>query len=273
MASTERIRVCIAGATGQVGRCLVPAVVAAEDLDLVSAVARSAAGRDLGEALGGKPLGLIVMADLAPALDVGVDVLIDYTHAAAVQDHVLTAIKKGVSVVVGSSGLREYQPEVATAAEVAGVGVVTGNFALTAALMQHLALIAARHLPSWEVLEYNQAAKPDMPSATASELAELLSAVHRPEPAVAESADGIGPREARGVDIDGTRVHSVRLPGYNGTCEVIFALPGERLIVRHDSIDPGEPFVSGSLFAAREIVKRTGLVQGLDALLFGRDTE
>ena len=77
MASTERIRVCIAGATGQVGRCLVPAVVAAEDLELVSAVARRAAGRDLGEALGGNPLGLTIMADLAPALDVGVDVLID----------------------------------------------------------------------------------------------------------------------------------------------------------------------------------------------------
>ena len=250
-----------------------PAVLAAEDLVLVSAVARSAAGRDLGEALGGEPQGLKIMADLGPALDVGVDVLIDYTHAAAVREHVLTAVKKGIPVVVGSSGLREYQPEVAAAAEAAGVGVATGNFALTAALMQHLALIAARHLPRWEVLEYNQATKPDMPSATASELAELLSAVHRPEPVVAESAEGIGPREARGVDIEGTRVHSVRLPGYNGSCEVIFALPGERLTIRHDSIDPGEPFVTGTLFAAREIVKRTGLVQGLDALLFGRNAE
>ena len=261
-------RICIAGATGVVGRCLVSAVQAVEDMKLVSAVARSAAGRDLGEVLGGTPMNLRVDETVEAALEAGVDVLIDYTHPAAVRGHIETAIARGTSVVVGTSGLRpEDYPPIKAAAEAAGVGIATGNFAITAALMQHLALMAAPHMPQWEVIEYNQPFKPDAPSGTGTELAEMLSAVHAPEETVPESAT-IGPREARGAVVDGTRVHSVRLHGFASACEVILGMPGQRLTIRHDVEPGGEAFVFGSLFAARAVLTRPGLTRGLDALLF-----
>jgi 4-hydroxy-tetrahydrodipicolinate reductase len=100
---SQTLSVCIAGATGWTGRALVPAVVEAPDLALGAAVSRSAAGRDLGEALGGAALGVPVHARVADALE-GIDVLIDYTSATAVKDNTMAAIDAGVAVVVGSSG-------------------------------------------------------------------------------------------------------------------------------------------------------------------------
>ena len=99
--------------------------------------------------------------------------------------------------------------------------------------MQHLARIAAEHVPSWEVIEYGKAEKPDVPSGTARELAELLGTVRRPTPPVAD-AGLIGPPEARGALFGGARVHSLRLPGNPIAVEVHFGLPGERLVLRHD---------------------------------------
>ena len=261
----------MAGATGQIGRRLVPAIIEAADLKLVGAVARRAAGRDLGEALGGAPLGIAVKAGVDEALAGSpVDVLIDYTHPTTVRANVMAALARGVAVVVGTSGLKaaDYD-EIAAAATKAGVGVATGNFSLTAALLQHLAKIAARHVPQWEIVEYNKAAKPDVPSGTAGELAEMLGAVRRPQPAVADTHP-IGPHdEARGADVAGTRVHSVRLEGFASACEVIFGLPGERLSLRHDCAESAEPFVFGTLFAARRVARQPGLYRGLDSILFG----
>ena len=273
--SESRIRVCLSGATGAVGRSLANGIREARDMVLVSAVARSAAGRDLGEALGRDPIGVTVSGSLTEALRTPADVLIDYTHPSVIRDHTLSALEAGLAVVVGTSGLKpDDYPEIEKAALAAGVGVATGNFAVTAALMQHLAKIAAAHLPNWEIVEYNKAAKPDVPSATGIELAEMLSAVQKPRRPVADT-ERIGPyMDSRGADVEGTRVHSVRLPGFASACEVIFGLPGERLSLRFDEQGgSGEPFVFGSLLAARLMVKRRGLYRGLDRLMFGPDED
>lgn len=235
---------------------------------LAAAVGRSAAGRDAGKALGLAPAGVVIGASVEAALDAGVDVLIDYTHPTAIRGHIDAAIARGVSVVVGTSGLRHADyPRIEAAAKAANVGIVTGNFALTAALMQHLARIAARHLPQWEVVEYNNSLKPDAPSATGTELAEMLSAVHPPEVDVPDSAF-IGEPEARGANVLGTRVHSLRLRGIASACEAIFGMTGQRLTIRHDAEEGGEPFVEGSLIAARAARSRPGLTRGLDSILF-----
>jgi 4-hydroxy-tetrahydrodipicolinate reductase len=266
---TDRdIDVCISGALGAVGRELVAGVVATGGFRLHSAVARRDAGRDVGDAVLGRPLGVALEVDLAGALDRRPDVLIDYTHPAVVRRHVDLALERGVAVVIGTTGLTNADFErIDAAARAAGVGAATGNFSLTAALMQHLARFAARHVPDWEIIEYGSAAKPDAPSGTARELAELLAHEREgePTPAVAEP---VGPPEARGAEIGGARVHSVRLAGSNPAVEVVFGLPGERLILRHD--EQGDPgiFVAGSLLAARRVRERAGLVRGLDALLF-----
>jgi 4-hydroxy-tetrahydrodipicolinate reductase len=262
-------RVCIAGATGWTGRALVSGVVAAPDLALASAVARSAAGRDLGEALGGEPLGVPVHARVADALD-GVDVLVDYTSATAVKADVLAAVEAGVAVVVGSSGLTADDfAEIDSAARGRSVGVVaSGNFSLTAAMCQAGALLAARHLPQWEVIDYASATKPDVPSGTARELAERLGEVRRPELGH-PIADLHGPREARGATVGGAQVHSVRVPSFVVSTEVVFGLPDERLTIRHDAGATPEPYVAGTLIAVRKVRSLVGVTRGLDTLLLG----
>src|SRR5918997_1233735 len=192
------LRISIAGATGWTGRDIAQGVLAAEDLELASAVSRSAAGSDLGEALGRAPLGVRVHGTVDEALE-GVDVLIDYTSPGAVKANTLAAIEAGVAVVIGTSGLTADDfAEIDAAARERGVGVVAaGNFSLTAAMAQAAALLAARHLPDWEVIDYASATKPDVPSGTARELAERLGAVRAPERARSPS-DTAGPGGARG---------------------------------------------------------------------------
>jgi 4-hydroxy-tetrahydrodipicolinate reductase len=261
--------VCIAGATGWTGRALVSGVLAAPDLALASAVARSAAGRDLGEALGGEPLGVPVHASVADALD-GVDVLVDYTSATAVKANVLAAVEAGVAVVVGTSGLTADDfAEIDSAARERSVGVVaSGNFSLTAAMCQAGALLAARHLPQWEVVDYASATKPDVPSGTARELAERLGEVRRPELGH-PIADLHGPHEARGASVGGAQVHSVRLRSFVVSTEVVFGLPDERLTIRHDAGATPEPYVAGTLIAVRKVPSLVGVTRGLDTLLLG----
>ena len=261
------ISVCIAGATGWTGRALVPAVVSASDLDLVAGVSRSAAGQDLGEALGGETLGVRVDGVVADALD-GVDVLVDYTSASAVKSNTMAAIDAGVCVVIGSSGLTAVDfEEIDAAARRHSVGVVaSGNFSVTAAMCQAGALIAARHLPHWEVIDYASAQKPDVPSGTARELAERLGDVRRPEPGY--PIDELeGPKEARGTPVAGAQVHSVRLPSFVVSTEVVFAGPDERLTIRHDAGGTAQPYVEGTLLAVRKVPELVGLTRGLDNLL------
>jgi len=219
------LRVCVAGATGWTGRAVAEAVLHREHFQLVSAVSRSQAGNDLGTAWGTSPNDVPVFGETADALK-GVDVLIDYTSHDTVRHHTLTAIAAGIPVVVGSSGLSatDYQ-EIDHAARETGVGVVAaGNFSMTAALLQAAALLAARHLPSWEVLDYAAESKPDAPSGTARELAERLSEVHTPKVDVPiEETSGVA--HARGATVSQAQVHSVRLPGFTLSTEVVSGFP------------------------------------------------
>ncbi len=263
------IKICLSGSTGGVGKCLARAILGSKDFALDSAVARRAAGQDAAAAIGMPPCGVTIAADIAQALDRKPDVLIDYTHPSAIKRHILLALERRIPVVIGTSGLTGAdRDEIDAKAREAGVGVATGNFAITAALMQHFAKIAAAYVPHWEVLEYCKAEKPDAPSGTATELAEHLSAVRPPAYAIPPEAM-IGPKGARGADVHGTRVHAVRLPGHSAACEVIFGLPGERLVIRHDMQTSDDIFVAGTLMAARKIRTTKGLARGLDALMFG----
>jgi len=264
----DPLAVCISGALGAVGRALVRGIDADPGFRLHSAVARREAGRDVGDVVLGRPIGVGIETDLAGALGRGPDVLIDYTHPAVVRAHVDLALQHSIPVVIGTTGLTDADfGRIDAAARSAGVGVATGNFSVTAALMQHLARFAARHVPDWEIVEHGSATKPDAPSGTARELAEVL-ARERAAARTPDVAEPVGPPEARGAAIGGARVHSVRLHGSSPAVEVVFGLPGERLVIRHD--EQGDPsiFVHGSLLAARRVCARPGLVRGLDSLLF-----
>lgn len=268
MPSEASIGICVSGALGAVGRKLVAGVDAAHGFTLHSAVARREVGRDVGDVVLGRPLGVPITGDLEAALDAGPDVLIDYTHPSVVRRNVDLALYRAIPVVIGTTGLFDADFEqIDEAARRAGVGAATGNFSVTAALLQHLARIAARHVPQWEVIDYGKADKPDVPSGTARELAEMLAREAAPDVPLAED-ELIGPPEARGAQVGGARVHSVRLPGSSPAVEVLFGMPGERLIIRHDEQSDSGIFVGGSLLAARRVRERAGLVRGLDSLLF-----
>jgi 4-hydroxy-tetrahydrodipicolinate reductase len=261
------ISVCVAGATGWTGRAVAEAIRDASDLELRSAVSRATAGHDLGEAWGGVALGVRVYSQVADAL-AGVDVLVDYTSHDAVRANTFNAIERGVHVVIGSSGLTGQDfADIDDAARAAGVGVfAAGNFSLTATLATMTAMLAAKHLPSWEIIDYAYAGKPDAPSGTSREMAERLGDIAQPavQRPVAETA---GPVEARGATVAGTQIHSVRLPGFTLSTEVVFGLPDERLVIRHDSGTSPNPYVSGTLLAVRAVPGLYGLVRGLSALL------
>ena len=264
------LNICVAGATGWAGRAVAEGVLAAEDLTLTSAVSRSAASQDLGEVWTGEPNRVGVHGSVDAALD-GVDVLIDYTSHDAVRDNTIAAIARGTSVVIGSSGLNAADfAEIEKAALSHGVGVVAaGNFSLTAALAQAATLLAARHLPSWEIIDYASASKPDAPSGTTRELAERLAAI-RPPYVEIPVGDTAGHPEARGATVAGSQVHAIRLPGHVLSFEVVFGLPDERLSIRHDAGSSAAPYVAGTLLATRVVGKRTGLTRGLDTLLLDR---
>ena len=172
--------------------------------------------------------------------------------------------------VIGTSGLTADDfAEIDAAARARPVGVVSsGNFSLTAAMASAAALLAARHLPQWEVIDYASATKPDVPSGTARELAERLGEVRAPE--LGRPLDEIhGPVEARGATVAGTQVHSVRVPSFVVSTEVVFGLPDERLTIRHDAGGSPAPYVAGTLIAARRAPELAGLTRGLDSLLLG----
>jgi 4-hydroxy-tetrahydrodipicolinate reductase len=263
------VNVCVAGATGWTGRAVAEAVLDAEDLHLRSAVGRSAAGEDLGTAWHGAPNGVGVFGHVEEALD-GVQVLVDYTSDEAVRGNTLAALERGVAVVIGTSGLSADDfLDIEAAALRAGVGVVAaGNFSLTAAMAKAAALLVAPYLPNREIIDYCSAAKPDSPSGTARELAEGLAAVNDTMTELpVEQTRGL--REARGATIGGTQVHSLRLPSFVSSTEVVFALPDERLSIRSDAGPTPAPYVAGTLVAIRAVLGRSGVTRGIDALLLG----
>ena len=249
---SDVIAVCVAGATGWTGRAVAEAVLGEADLDLRSAVARSAAGSDLGAAWGLPPNGVPVVADVGDALD-GVDVLVDYTSHDAAKGTRSPRSPTGVHVVIGSSGLTADDfAEIDAAARAAGVGVVAaGNFSLTAAMAQAAALLvgAVPAEPGDRRLRVGrQAGRSERHRPRAGRAARRGVATA----AGVAVADTGGQPEARGATVGGTQVHSVRLPSFVVSTEVVFALPDERLVDparrrrharavrrRHAARDPG----------------------------------
>lgn len=261
----NKLRICIAGATGWVGTPLCKAVSETDEMVLVGAVSRTHQGRKLKDVLPNSNLDLVISGSVAEALKAPTEVLVDYTKADVVKTNVLTAIGAGVNVVVGASGLTEEDfNEINQTALQHNVGVIAaGNFAITAVLLQRFACEAAKYLAHWEIIDYASDAKQDAPSGTTRELAHQLSQVRKPEVTHAIEQT-IGPRESRGVTLEGTQVHSLRLPSYVISVEAIFGAKDERLTIRHDAGAGAEPYIQGTLLAIRNVKSHVGLVRGLD---------
>jgi len=261
------IRVCVAGVTGDVGRPLTAAILEQNDLTLTSAVARSAVGRTVGQTLGcDSAVGIRRCVAEAVAAD-SFDVLVDYTSARVAFENAQTAVHAGKHVVVGSSGITSEQfAQLDGEARSRGVGMLHGNFALTAVLAQVFAVAAARYIKSWEIIEYAHDDKIDAVSGTARELAHRLAQQGPAQHALAPGAF-VGDNRSRGATVQGTQVHAVRLPGLVFGFEVLFGRSQERLTIRHEVGNHSEPYIDGTLLAIRKVSALLGLHQGLESVL------
>lgn len=262
------IRVCVAGVTGWAGSELARGIAGCSDLALVSGVARSSAGRSLGDVLQVSGLTGRVSASVADALAEPCDVFVEYTKPASAKANILQALGRGAHVVVGASGLTDDDyAEIGAEAQRQQRGVLAcGNFALTAVLLQKFALMAAKVLPHWEIVDYGSATKADVPSGTVRELASRLGQVRAPEVTIAPDRT-VGPPEARGATVAGTQVHSVRLPGHVLGVDVLFGMPDQTLTIRHQAGSSAKPYVEGALLAIRKVPGLVGLHRGLDKVL------
>ncbi len=262
------LRVLVSGAGGRMGQHVVRAVAAADDLELVGAVDPAFAGRDAGELAGVAGLRLPVAGDLAKAAaSIRPDVVVDFTHPQAVMENARTVVGAGLHMVIGTTGLSEQNlQELHKLALAREVGVMHApNFAVGAVLMMRFAREAARFFPGVEIIELHHDQKKDAPSGTAVKTAEMIGETWR--------GNGHDPTEeiklagARGGELGGVRVHSIRLPGLVAHQEVLFGGAGETLTIRHDSLDRVS-FMPGVLLAVRKVKEFRGLVYGLEHLLF-----
>ncbi len=259
----EPIKVAVQGALGRVGQEVVKAVCREPEMRLVGVVDLKIAGDSLAlpDGSGSVP----ASADLAHILNsCRPDVLVDFTIAQAAMSAVRVAAGCGVNLVIGTTGLTaDDLKEIDRLAKENKVGaVVAPNFALGAILMMHLAKIAAKYLDYAEVIELHHYQKADAPSGTALATARAM-AKGRGEPFLQPSGKPAG---SRGQPVEGVTIHSVRLPGLMAHQEVILGGPGQTLSIRHDTINR-ECYMPGVMRAVKEVVKRKGLVYGLDTLL------
>ena len=242
------MRVGVLGAAGKVGVAMCAAVRDAADLELSAEV-------DAGD-------------PLSSFTDSATEVVIDFTHPDAVMDNLEFLIGNGIHAVVGTTGFTDSRLDQVRSWLIdnptTGV-LIAPNFAIGAVLSMHFAQKAAPYFESAEVIELHHPQKADAPSGTATRTAKLIAEARKGLPPNPD-ATGTGLPGARGADVDGIPVHSVRLTGLVAHQEVLFGTMGETLTIRHDSLDRTS-FVPGVLLAVRQIAQRPGLTIGLEPLL------
>lgn len=244
------MRVGVLGARGKVGTEVCRAIEASPGIDLVAEI-------DAGD-------------DIDRLLGQGAEAVVDFTHPDVVMDNLEFCIKHGIHAVVGTTGFDATRLDRLRAwlgdAPRSGV-LIAPNFSIGALLMMRFAARAAPFFESVEVIELHHPDKADAPSGTARRTAELISAARRDaaSPAMPD-ATSTTLEGARGADVDGVRVHALRVRGLVAHQEVILGGPGETLTIRHDSLDRVS-FTPGVLAGLRGIAARPGLTLGLDSFL------
>ncbi|QCX79503.1 4-hydroxy-tetrahydrodipicolinate reductase [Streptomyces sp. YIM 121038] len=246
----SKVRVAVIGAKGRIGSEAVRAVEAADDMELVAALGRG----DKLEAL----------------VEAGAQVAVELTTPGSVMGNLDFCVRHGIHAVVGTTGWTDERlARLRGWLDAApGTGVlIAPNFSIGAVLTMRFAQLAAPYFDSVEVVELHHPHKADAPSGTATRTAQLIAEARRaagsaPQPDATETAlEG-----ARGADVDGVRVHAVRLNGLLAHQEVLLGGEGETLTIRHDSLHHSS-FMPGILLGARRVVETPGLTFGLEHFL------
>jgi 4-hydroxy-tetrahydrodipicolinate reductase len=261
------IRVAVSGAAGRMGRETIRAIAGQSDLELVGAIDREQMGEDSGLLAGLKANGVPVGKPVETFEAARPEVLVDFTVASASLQMVLAGVRRGVRPVIGTSGLSpQDRSAIRSELEEQGLGgLLVPNFALGAVMMMKLAEQAAHCFPNFEIIEMHHDGKLDAPSGTASRTAERLSRCREEKPR-SFAREKVTLEGARGAELAGVKIHSVRLPGLVAHQEIVFGGQGEVLTIRHDSLDRTS-FMGGVLLAIRKVGELRGLVVGLETLL------
>lgn len=265
----ELIRVGVIGAAGKMGRQVCKTIDSAPDMELVFAVDKQNVGLSVREFTSPHAPDIHITDKLGEAFDNSgrLNAVVDFTHPRFAANHGLSALKRKIAPVIGTSGLsaQDLANLRGAAEEVNTPAFYIPNFAIGAVLMMKYAQMAAKFFPECEIIELHHEKKADAPSGTAIRTAEMIAAGRERRPEKGRT-DHIKFEGARGASVADTPIHSVRLPGLIAHQEVVFGGQGEVLTIRHDSMDRSS-FMNGVLLVIRNIKKYKGLVVGLDALL------
>lgn len=254
------IRVAIVGYAGRMGQAVVQAVSEAEDMQVACGIDPYGKG---GE-------GFPVYRDMKSALEAErFNVMVDFTQPDVVEGNIRAALPAGVDCVIGTTGLsNDTLAELAALAPAGTCLFVAPNFTVGAVLMMRFAEMAAPYLDEAEVIEFHHARKKDAPSGTAKRTAEMIAAAREGAPSVpGRESELPGCDGARGAQVEGVPVHSVRSMGYVASQEVLFGSMGQSLSIRHDSWDRSS-YMPGVLLAVRKVRESEGLIVGLEHFMF-----
>ena len=257
------IKVSVVGAGGRMGREVCRAVLAEHDLELVAAIDPGFSGRSLGELAGDPRARLMVQSDLGAMAAAGAQVMVDFTQPASAYVDALFALEHSIHAVVGTTGISpgELEELERRAADASSNLLIAPNFAMGAVLMMVFARQAARYFPDCEIIELHHDRKLDTPSGTSLRTAEMIAESRK------GGSSGAGEQSSsRGLDVQGIRVHSVRLPGLIAHQEVVFGSAGQALTIRHDSYDRSS-FMPGVIYAVRNVGAHAGMTVGLEKWL------
>lgn len=264
----QKIKVVVTGACGKVGREIIRGILKTDDLQLVGAVDLKDHGLDVGVMVGLEPYGVPITGDLERVLSTShPHVMVDFTQPEAGFANASLAIKHNVSPVIGTTGLtQEQMDEIHELCERKQLGaVIASNFALGAVLMMRFAREAAKYFRHVEIIELHHDQKLDAPSGTALKTAQIIleerGEFRQGHPQEFEKLAG-----SRGGDLQGIRIHSVRLPGLIAHQEVLFGGLGQTLSIRHDSLSR-ESYIPGVLLAIRKVRELNKAVFGLESLI------
>lgn len=263
------IKVTIAGARGRMGTEAVKAIEETTDIEIVSILDYKHDGLHLDqEQVNAHEVGYPIYTSFEELIQsTSPDVLLDLTTPDVVFNNMNEAIQRGVRPVVGTSGLQKEEIDQLTALskEQEVGGIIAPNFSIGAVLMMKFSAYAARYLDDIEIIELHHDKKVDAPSGTAVKTAEMITKVRKAHkqghPNEEEKLQG-----ARGADIEGMKVHSVRLPGLLAHQEVLLGGEGELLTLRHDSFNRSS-FMSGVILSIRQVMKEKELIYGLENLI------
>lgn len=264
----ENIKVIVAGPRGRMGSEAVQLVHNTEHFELVAVIDRKHNGENLSNLEGFQGMEAPVFSDIHECFStVEADVLIDLTTPEVGMLHTETALNYGIRPVVGTTGFtKDDLDKLNQLTKEKGIGcIIAPNFAIGAILMMKFSQMAAKYFSDVEIIEMHHDQKLDAPSGTAAKTADLIATVREAKiqghPNEKETISG-----ARGANVDGMRIHSVRLPGLVAHQQVLFGSAGELLTIRHDSFNRGS-FMTGVKLAVETIMNLDILVYGLENII------